>query len=121
MKSAVCARRVLSLHWFVVVGIGVALLLAFMVSPHASSKPDGLEKVAADHQLDTAIRPHALANGPLAEYRMEGIDDTGLATGTAGIIGVGVTFVVGLGLAHGLRLAARRRAATAGATESQHG
>ena len=74
------------------------LLLAFFVSPFASSAPDGLEKVAADKGLDTGEQAHALADGPLADYAVKGVDNEKLSTGLAGVIGVAVTFAVGLGL-----------------------
>jgi cobalt/nickel transport system permease protein len=85
-------RRRASIGGFVCAGLLVALLLAFLVSPHASSSPDGLEKVGADKGLDSDVRTHAMASGPLADYSVNGIHDTGLSTGLAGIIGVTVTF-----------------------------
>jgi PDGLE domain len=87
-----------SIAGFVCAGLLVALLLAFLVSPHASSSPDGLEKVAADKGLDTGIRNHAMSDGPLADYSISGIHDSGLSTGVAGIIGVTITFGAAFGL-----------------------
>lgn len=83
---------------FVVVGIAVALFLAFVISPHASSSPDGLEKVAADTGIDVGVEPHASGDSPLADYSVTGVDDSSISTGLAGIIGVGVTFAIGVGL-----------------------
>jgi len=83
----------------------VALLLAFFVSPFASSSPDGLEKVAADKAIDRDERDHALASGPLADYSVRGVNDARLSTGLAGVVGVAVTFAVG----GGLFLVVRRR------------
>ena len=88
----------------VVAGLAVAFSLAFFVSPHASSSPDGLEKVAADHALDTATTSHAMHASPVADYSLRGVHSPSLSTGLAGIIGVAVTFVVALGA---LRLARR--------------
>ena len=90
-------RTPLSVASLVVAGIVVALLLAFFVSPHASSSPDGLEKVAAEHSLDTGTRPHDLADGPLADYSVRGIEGTRLSTGVAGVIGVLATFALTAG------------------------
>lgn len=101
--------------WAVVVsGLAVAVVLALVVSPHASAHPDGLEKVAADQHLDTGERAHALSDGPLAEYAVTGIDDAGLSTGVAGLIGVAVTFAAAFGLSAALRIG-RRRAGPAAA------
>jgi len=83
---------------FVCIGIAVALLLAGAVSFYASSSPDGLEKVAADHGfLDSAEDSHA-ADLPLADYGTSGVDNARLSVGIAGIIGVGVTFAVAGGV-----------------------
>ncbi|MEA2829099.1 MAG: cobalt/nickel transport protein [Actinomycetota bacterium] len=90
------ARRI-KLPLFVGAGLAVALLLAFLVSPHASSQPDGLNKVAVDHGFADQQKPQALGDGPLAGYGVKGVDDNRLSTGLAGIIGVTATFALGLG------------------------
>lgn len=84
--------------WFLLGGLAVALVLAFGVSRYASSEPDGLEKVAAEHALDSGEEPHALADGPFADYSTRGVEDPGLATGLAGVVGVFATFAVAGGL-----------------------
>jgi cobalt/nickel transport system permease protein len=91
------ARRT-PLIGFGVAGLVIALALAFFVSPHASSSPDGLEKVAADRGLDRNAKAHAMTDSPLADYSVKGVADTGLSTGLAGLIGVLATFVVGYGV-----------------------
>jgi hypothetical protein len=93
---------------FVAAGLVVAVVLAFGVSRFASSQPDGLEKVAADKALDTGEEAHTFGDGPLADYSAKGIDDPGLSTGVAGLIGVAVVFVVGAGLVWGARAIGRR-------------
>lgn len=100
----------------VAVGLLVALALAFLVAPHASSSPDGLERVAADRGIDTDARASAVAGSPLADYAVRGVDDTALSTGTAGAIGIAVVFVLTFGLARSLRITARRRIRAAGTT-----
>lgn len=83
---------------FLLAGLLVALLLAGIVSGFASGSPDGLEKVAEDEGfLDTA-EDSALAESPLADYSVSGVEDERLSTGLAGLIGVTVTFAFGLGL-----------------------
>ena len=88
---------------FVGLGLAVALLIAFFVSPYASSKPDGLEKVSIDKGFDDTARDHALADAPLADYGVEGVDNARLSTGLAGIIGVAICFAVGAGVFLGIR------------------
>jgi hypothetical protein len=102
-------RRRISTRAFVLAGLGVALVLAFLVSPHASSSPDGLEKVAADQGIDASVSDHALATGPLADYAVDGVADAGLSTGLAGIVGVTVTGAIGLCLFAAVRHGRRRR------------
>ena len=89
-------------------GVLVTLLVAFFVSPFVSSSPDGLEKVAADTAIDRDERDHALADGPLADYSVRGIQDARLSTGLAGVVGVTVTFAIGSGLLLVVRRSGRR-------------
>ncbi len=92
----------------VVTGLLVALLIAGGVSFYASSRPDGLEYVAGQTGfLDTAD-DHAVADGPLADYGVKGVDDGRLSGGLAGVIGAAVTLLV-MG---GLVLAVRRRSSS---------
>jgi hypothetical protein len=81
---------------FVGLALAVAFVLAFFVSPHASSEPDGLERVAIDSGFADRAREHALADGPLADYTVSGVDGAGLSTGLAGLIGVTLCFVIGV-------------------------
>jgi hypothetical protein len=93
---------------FLIGGLIVTLGLAFFVSPLASGSPDGLERVAIDEGFAGTAEEHALADGPLADYGVEGVQDEGLSTGLAGIIGVAITFGVGM-IVFGLLRAVRAR------------
>jgi hypothetical protein len=79
---------------FIAAGLLVAFALAFFVSPEASSKPDGLNKVAIDEGFADQEKAHATEDSPLAGYGVEGVDNDRLSTGLAGIVGVTVTFAV---------------------------
>lgn len=94
---------------FVLVGLGVALILAFFVSPLASSEPDGLERVAIDQGFDGNAAEHAMAGGPLADYAVTGVDSSWLSTGLSGVIGVGLCFVLAAVLVLAIRLTRSRR------------
>lgn len=83
---------------FVVAGLALAFALAFFVSPYASNEPDGLNKVAAQHGLDHAARSSAVADGPTAGYEVDGIRNSRVSKGVAGILGVAVTFALVGGL-----------------------
>jgi hypothetical protein len=94
---------------FLIAGLVVALTLAGIVSFYASSEPDGLEKVADDKGFLESADEHSLADSPLADYGVEGVDDDRLSVGLAGVIGVVITFAVGAGA---LWLVRSRRPAT---------
>ena len=81
-------RTRVGLGLFIGVGLLVALALAFFVSPQASSKPDGLNKVAIDKGFADQEQAHRLEGAPTAGYEVEGVDDDRLSTGLAGVIGV---------------------------------
>jgi cobalt/nickel transport system permease protein/cobalt/nickel transport protein len=93
---------------FVLAGLLVALLLAGGASYYASSHPDGLEYVAEQTGFLDSADEHAAADGPLADYRTEGVDDARVSGGLAGVLGVLVT----LALAGGIAFAVRRRGGT---------
>ncbi|MEN3537530.1 energy-coupling factor ABC transporter permease [Microbispora sp. ZYX-F-249] len=98
----------------VLVGGGlVAVLLAGVFSFYASGDPDGLEKVAADKGLSAQEKPHAVENGPLADYAVKGVEDQRLSGGLAGVAGVGLTVAAGGGVFYVIR---RRRRLTDGMT-----
>jgi cobalt/nickel transport protein len=96
---------------FLVGGLLVALLLAGVVSNFASSHPDGLDSslregcvfdandniVSGDCPAKQA-KEHELADSPLSDYRIRGIDNPYLSTGLSGVIGVLLTFAVGGGV-----------------------
>lgn len=86
------------LGMFIAAGLVVAAALAFFLSPEASTKPDGLSKVAIDQGFDDTEKAHRLDESPTAGYAVEDVENDRLATGLAGLIGVGVTFLVGAGL-----------------------
>lgn len=91
----------------VAVGLALAVALAFLVAPEASSKPDGLEKVAIDEGFIDGAEDHDLAGSPTADYGVEGVDDARLGTGLAGVVGIAVTFLVTGGLVLLVRRARR--------------
>lgn len=95
---------------FVAGGLLVALLLAGVVSNYASGHPDGLDsslREGCTFDADDNItggdcparqeREHELADSPLADYGLRGVDNDFLATGFSGVLGVLLTFAVGAG------------------------
>jgi len=99
----------ISLRWFIVGGVFVALCLAVGLSPFASSNPDGLNKVAEDHGFIDQAEDHALTDSPVAGYAVKGVADEKVSKALSGLIGVLVTFEAALLLSKALR-ARRSRA-----------
>ena len=87
-----------NLRMFLLGGLLVAIGLATLVSGFASSSPDGLNKVAEDHGFAANAKQHLFENGPLAGYAVKGVNNDRLSTGISGLIGVLVTFGIGLAL-----------------------
>jgi cobalt/nickel transport protein len=96
---------------FLIAGLFVALLLAGVVSSFASGSPDGLDYAAregctfgADGEITGGTcmaqreQDHQLADSPLADYGIKGVDDERLSTGLSGVAGVLLTFALGGGL-----------------------
>jgi hypothetical protein len=98
---------------FVAVGLAVAAALALWVSPLASDEPDGLERVAIDQGFADTAEAHDLAHLPTADYAVRGVDDDGLSTGLAGLLGVAIAFGVAGALTWLVRVRSRRTSPTA--------
>ena len=98
-------------YWFLGAGLALALVIAGVVSGFASDDPDGLERVSIDQGFDGAAADHALADSPLADYSVEGVDDGRLSTGLAGLIGVAITLALSGALFYGIRRYGRARRA----------
>ena len=73
-----------------------AVVLAGAVSFYASSHPDGLEKVAEEKGFLETAKDSAVANSPLADYGISGLDNERLSVGVAGVIGVFATALVAI-------------------------
>jgi len=87
-----------SLKKFYLSSFLVAIALAGGASYYASSQPDGPEKVADEEGfLDTA-KDSAVADSPLSDYGILGLDNERLSVGLAGVIGVVATALVALAL-----------------------
>jgi cobalt/nickel transport system permease protein len=81
------------------VGLLLALALAALASPLASSLPDGLEKVAETVGFSSLAEGTPMwRNSPLPEYVVPGIEAKGVSTGLAGILGTSAVFLLGFGV-----------------------
>lgn len=76
----------------------IAIALAGGASYYASSHPDGLEKVADEKGFLNTAKDSAVADSPLSDYGIVGLDNERLSVGLAGVIGVVATALVALAL-----------------------
>ena len=86
---------------FIVIALVVSVFLAVVISPLASSSPDGLEKVAEDKGFLEKAEEHQAAwkYSPIPDYAVGGIKNESVGTALAGLIGTLLVFAVGLGVA----------------------
>lgn len=102
------SRPRVKLAVFFGLGLLMALLLAGVVSSAASSQPDGLDATAregctfnADDEitggdcLAKSATQHDLADSPLADYGIRGVDNSFVSTGLSGVAGVLLVAVIG--------------------------
>ncbi len=74
----------------IAIGLIVSLVLAILLSPFASSSPDGLEKVGEDKGF--IEKAHSLLTGLLPDYLFPGVSNEKIATAIAGGLGVLIVF-----------------------------
>jgi cobalt/nickel transport system permease protein len=99
---------------FLAFGLVVALGLAIFVSPYACAWPDGLDKVA--EKIGFAGRATTLIKTWIPDYKMPGINSTGIATAIAGAAGTLIMF--GLACLVG-RVLVREKPVSDGAVENR--
>ncbi len=90
----------------ILIGLGLALFVAIVLSPFASSSPDGLERVAEDHQFLDKATEKPLTPEVFPDYTIPGVENESFSTAIAGGIGTLILYFGGFGLA---RLLASRR------------
>ncbi|MDP2327776.1 MAG: PDGLE domain-containing protein [Dehalococcoidia bacterium] len=79
----------------ILVGVAIAVVVAVSSAWLASGDPDGLERVAEDHEfIDTAKDP---GYEILRDYTIPGVENERLSTALAGIVGIAVVGAIGLG------------------------
>lgn len=89
------------------VGLVLAAALAFVVSPFASSSPDGLDRVSEDQGFAKRAEGAEVWRGaPIPDYALPGVEGR-LSTSVAGLIGT--LAVAGLGCAGAWVIRARRK------------
>ena len=88
----------------ILIALAVALVLGALLSPLASSLPDGLEWALGRLGVESADdAPGGSLAAPMAEYAVPGVRSAYLGKALAGLVGVLVVFGVGYGVACALR------------------
>ena len=83
----------------IIFGLMAAIFLALVLSPFASSWPDGLEKVAEDKGFLEKGEVKPVFNSPIPDYAWPGLESEKLATSAAGVAGTLMVFAMGYGVA----------------------
>jgi cobalt/nickel transport protein len=87
-------------------GISLALVVAVLLSPWASTLPDGLERVAQNLGFVKKADPSGVTlwrKAPFADYKIPGIQNEGWAKGLSGLLGTLVIVGLGWGIARLLK------------------
>ncbi|MFH0935419.1 MAG: PDGLE domain-containing protein [Candidatus Omnitrophota bacterium] len=87
----------------VIFGLLIAVLLAVLISPFASSHPDGLERVAGDKGFLEKGEVVPALSSPVPDYAWPGIKNEKLATSLAGAAGTLTVFGLGYLIAAAVR------------------
>lgn len=88
----------MSTRRFYALVVVVSLLLAGVASYYASTRPDGLERVASQTGFLDSADDSAAAGSPLEDYQTSGVDDPLLSGAIAGVVGVLVMLLLSAGL-----------------------
>ncbi|MEW6235923.1 MAG: PDGLE domain-containing protein [Candidatus Omnitrophota bacterium] len=96
----------------ILIGLGLALFVAVVLSPFASPSPDGLERVAEDHGFLSKAAEGPMTPPMIPDYAMPGISSEKLATSAAGFVGTLILYFGGYGMARLLK--SRKNAASDG-------
>lgn len=87
----------------------VTVCIATLLSPFASRKPDGLQRVAADSGFAQKSQ-HLASWSPIAHYQIQGLHlGRGLMVGLVGMIGAFVLFMALYAIASRLELKGRQK------------
>ncbi len=87
----------------ILIGLGLALFVGTVLSPFASSWPDGLEKVAEHYGFLSQAAEKPMTPPVIPDYEMPGIESKTMATSVAGFLGTLLLYFGGYALARGLK------------------
>lgn len=102
-RAQTAMRPRVGMRPFVIGAALVALLFAAVVSQFAAPDPDGLERVAEDQGFIDSAEDHVLAAAPFADYATAGLRNESTSLAVAGVTGVVITLLVGVGIVVAIR------------------
>jgi len=95
--------------WWVIAGLIIACAVVLVLAPAASSDPDGLDRVSGDEEFSHKAEEPRYEWLP--DYTIPGVDNEWASVVLAGVVGVGIVFVVTLGFGAYVRQTRRRSSA----------
>ncbi len=85
---------------FFIIFFAISIILAFFLSPFASSSPDGLERVAEDKGFIHKAEEKVVLNSPIPDYSIPAVKNEILSTSLSGLIGTIITLSVSFGIGY---------------------
>ena len=79
----------------IVIGLIIAVIVAFFLSLLASSWPDGLERVAHDYGFIAKGELGSVLKSPIPDYVFPGLKNEKLAVSISGFLGTVIIFGIG--------------------------
>jgi cobalt/nickel transport protein len=79
----------------IIIGLIIAVIVAFFLSPLASTLPDGLEKVAHDYGFIATGENGLMLKSPIPDYAFPRIKNEKLAVSISGFLGAVIIFGIG--------------------------
>jgi len=80
------------------IGLGLSLFVGIVLSPFASSWPDGLERVAEDYGFIDRANEEFITPEIIPDYEMPGLEGS-WSTSAAGFVGTLIVYFAGFGMA----------------------
>jgi cobalt/nickel transport protein len=93
---------------WVIIGLVAACAIVLVLAPAASSNPDGLDRVSEDEAF--AEQAEGSRFEWLPDYSVPGVDNEWATVVLAGLIGVGIVFVLPMGIGYLLRQSRKAQA-----------
>lgn len=87
----------------IIIALSAAVIIAALLSPFASSWPDGLEKVAEKLGFIEKAEVEPAIHSPLPDYGVPGMSNEKISTAVAGILGTLAVFGITFGTASIIR------------------